>query len=82
MTTLPTPLQQKGRDGAILSRASTGRRALIVDDERIMLTIGGCMLESLGFQVDTAGDGADAMKCLDTVRSGPDRPGDGGDGRR
>ena len=68
MTTSLTPPQQKGRDGATLSRASTARRALIVDDERIMLTIGGCMLESLGFQVDTAGGGGDALKCLDTCR--------------
>lgn len=68
MTTSLTPQKQKAQGGATKSPPSTGRRALIVDDERIMQTIGGNMLECLGFHVDTAGDGGSALKCLDTCR--------------
>lgn len=52
------------RKGAKPPRVSSGLRALIVDDEKIMLTIGGNMLENLGFQVDAAGCGDDALLCL------------------
>lgn len=54
----------QGQTGANPPRVSSGLRALIVDDEMIMLTIGGSMLENLGFQVDSAGGGDDALQCL------------------
>lgn len=42
----------------------TGLRALIVDDDSIMLAIGGNMLDSLGFTVDSADGSVEALNYL------------------
>ncbi len=43
-------------------------RALVVDDSRAMRSILARTMSNLGFEVDTAGDGAEG---LETVRRGP-----------
>ena len=46
----------------------TRLRALIVDDDSIMLAIGGNMLDSLGFTVDSADGSVEALNYLGKYR--------------
>ena len=43
----------------------TGRTALVVDDGMVERGVGKALLEKLGFQVQTAADGAEALGKLD-----------------
>ena len=57
------PLQpQISETEHLLSQRHAGRRILIVDDEPLNLEVAQCMLEDLGFKVDTAEDGLQAIK--------------------
>jgi DNA-binding response OmpR family regulator len=47
---------------------TTGRRVLVVDDEPMVREVVTSYLEREGFRVDTAGDGAVAIRLLDTIR--------------
>jgi two-component system, chemotaxis family, chemotaxis protein CheY len=47
---------------------SEGRIALIVEDEEAIREVIGDVLKDRGFRVLTAGNGAEALQCLDTLR--------------
>lgn len=64
MTISRSHAQQHIPKGVKSSSEPTGLRALIVDDESIMLVIGSNMLKALGFRVDAVSGGDDALECL------------------
>lgn len=54
-------------------RHQTARRALLVDDDKFMLTVLGDMLRELGFaQVTSAGDGVAGIQALDRLALPPE----------
>jgi predicted ATPase/CheY-like chemotaxis protein len=59
---LPEPL---GREASAPSRPESCRRLLVVDDNRSNQLVASRCLESLGWKVDIASDGAEALKLFD-----------------
>ena len=53
--------KEKGLSGSDSAFNGIGKRVLVMDDEMYVRDVLGSMLEQLGFEVDKAGDGAEAV---------------------